>query len=162
MSPRGEAVRTDVSGFRTAGPADASAVRALTREAYAAWVPVIGREPMPMTADYAQALRAHRIELLERGGALAGLIELVSHPGHLMIENVAVGSRYRGQGLGRLLMTRAEDLAPAMGHRRIRLYTHAKMRANVAIYTRLGYRETHRVVEAGFDRIYMLKDLAQN
>jgi len=38
--------------------ADASAIRALTREAYAKWVPVIGREPKPMMADYAKAVQS--------------------------------------------------------------------------------------------------------
>jgi hypothetical protein len=37
---------------------DADAIRALTREAYARWVPIIGREPMPMTVDYHEAGRA--------------------------------------------------------------------------------------------------------
>jgi hypothetical protein len=44
--------------------ADASAIRELTREAYAKWVPLIGREPKPMTADYAEAIRDHRFDLL--------------------------------------------------------------------------------------------------
>ena len=43
--------------IRRAGEADAAAVRELTRSAYAKWVPLIGREPMPMTADYERAVR---------------------------------------------------------------------------------------------------------
>ena len=50
--------------------ADASAIRALTREAYAKWVPVIGREPKPMMADYAEAVQKHRIDLLYLDGEL--------------------------------------------------------------------------------------------
>ena len=38
--------------LRRAVMADAPAVAALTRDAYAKWVPLIGREPKPMTADY--------------------------------------------------------------------------------------------------------------
>ena len=48
--------------LRRAGLGDAAAVRALTRSAYAKWVPVIGREPKPMTADYAEAVRRHAID----------------------------------------------------------------------------------------------------
>ena len=42
-----------------ARPEDAPAIRDLTRAAYAKWVPVIGREPKPMGADYDLAVRAH-------------------------------------------------------------------------------------------------------
>lgn len=48
--------------------ADAAAIRALTRQAYAKWTPVIGREPLPMTADYEQAVLRHRFDLLYAGG----------------------------------------------------------------------------------------------
>ena len=66
--------------LRQALGTDASAIRDLTREAYAKWVQVIGREPKPMTADYAEALRKHRIDLLYPDGklALAALNETIS------------------------------------------------------------------------------------
>jgi hypothetical protein len=35
---------------------DAVAIQRLTREAYAKWVPIIGRQPKPMTVDYAEAV----------------------------------------------------------------------------------------------------------
>lgn len=54
--------------LRQAVPADAPAIRALTRAAYAKWVPLIGREPKPMTADYEQAVRHHRFDLLYEEG----------------------------------------------------------------------------------------------
>jgi hypothetical protein len=47
--------------LRRATSADVGAVRDLTRTAYAKWVPVIGRVPKPMTADYAAAVRDHQI-----------------------------------------------------------------------------------------------------
>jgi hypothetical protein len=54
--------------FRRATSADATAVREITRAAYAKWIPVIGREPKPMTANYEQAVAEHVIDLLEEGG----------------------------------------------------------------------------------------------
>ena len=41
------------------------------------------------------------------------------------------------------------------------LYTHVLMVENVAIYRRLGFEETHRVTEKGYDRVYMAKDLTE-
>ena len=71
--------------LRQAEAKDVSAIRELTREAYAKWVPVIGREPKPMTADYAEAVRSHRIDLLYVDGKLAALIETIPGAGHLLI-----------------------------------------------------------------------------
>ena len=83
---------------RRAGPADAAAIRDLTRRAYARWVPVIGREPLPMRADYEKAAAEHRFDLLEEGGALVALLETIAHPDHLLIENVAVAPDRQGRG----------------------------------------------------------------
>ncbi len=53
------------TGMRRATPADAPAVRDLTRAAYAKWIPLIGREPKPMTANYERAVVDHIIDLYE-------------------------------------------------------------------------------------------------
>jgi hypothetical protein len=50
--------------IRRAGPADAADIRELVRSAYAKWIPVIGREPVPMAADYDQAVRENMVDLL--------------------------------------------------------------------------------------------------
>ncbi len=125
--------------LRRATAADAAAVRALTREAYSKWVPVIGREPKPMTADYDAAIRDHRVDLLCAGERIVALIETIAEPEALLIENVAVSPSYQGRGLGRRLIAHAERLAAAMGYGEIRLYTNARFVDNVALYQRLGY-----------------------
>ena len=139
MNPADDPTRDAVPTRRRAGPEDAGAVRALTRAAYAGWVAVLGREPRPMGADYDRAVREHRIDLAERAGDLVGLIELVSEPGRLLVENVAVSPAYRGRGLGRRLLRHAEAVAAADGCARVRLYTNRLMAANIALYTGLGY-----------------------
>ncbi len=58
--------------LRQAVAADAAAIRELTRRAYAKWVPVVGREPKPMLADYDAAMLKHRFDLLYVDGALTG------------------------------------------------------------------------------------------
>src|SRR5215467_1108006 len=94
----------DVPHFRRAGAADAIAVRDLTRAAYAKWVPIIGREPKPMGADYSIAVRDHLVDLLIHHGNLVGLIEMIPCADHLLIENVAVRPDRQGNGLGHRLM----------------------------------------------------------
>lgn len=125
--------------LRRAVAADAAAVRALVRDAYAKWVPVIGREPKPMTANYNTAIRLNRVDLAHVEGELAGLIETIDRSDHLLIENVAVAPQQHGQGLGRALMAHAETVARAAGYRQVRLYTNQRFEANVQLYLRLGY-----------------------
>jgi ribosomal protein S18 acetylase RimI-like enzyme len=126
--------------LRRAAAEDAAAVRALTRAAYAKWVPLIGREPMPMQADYERVVRQHRIDLALLADELVGLIETIEQPDHLLIENVAVAPLFQGRGLGRRLMAHAEELAATQGLGEIRLYTNARFETNIALYRGLGYR----------------------
>ena len=147
------------SELRLAVAADAPAIRALTRAAYAKWVPLIGREPKPMTADYEQAVKHHRFDLLYMDGQLAALIETIRQPDHLLIENVAVLPAFQGQGLGRRLLALAEDLAVELGFAEIRLYTNQRFAENVALYRRCGYGiDKEEAGERGVT-VYMSKSL---
>jgi len=126
--------------LRQATATDAGAIRELTRQAYAKWVPLIGREPKPMTADYDEAVARHRFDLLYVDGTLAALIETIREADHLLVENVAVSPDFQGRGLGRKLMAHAEVLARELGYREIRLYTNQRFVENIELYRKLGYR----------------------
>ena len=117
--------------LRQAMATDAAAIRELTRDAYAKWVPLIGREPKPMTANYEDAVARHRFDLLYVDGTLAALIETIREADHLLVENVAVSPSFQGRGLGRKLMAHAETLADAMGFSVIRLYTNQRFAENI-------------------------------
>ena len=67
----------EIVDLRIAREADAGAIQDLTRQAYAKWVELAGREPLPMRVDYSDAIRKHRFDLLFVGGHLTGLIETV-------------------------------------------------------------------------------------
>ncbi len=126
--------------MRRATIADAVTVYELTRAAYAKWVPILGREPRPMTADYDAALRDHLIDLLQVDGEAAALIEMAPKPDHLLIVNVAVAPTYQGKGYGRALMAHAEEVARSLSLNEMRLYTNALFAENLRLYSRLGYR----------------------
>ena len=145
--------------LREAVPADASTIRDLTRAAYAKWVPVIGREPRPMFADYDAAVLEHRFDLLEQDGVLTALIETAAHPDHLLIVNVAVAPALQGRGIGRRLMGHAEQLALALGLGEVRLYTHGMFAENLRLYRALGYRVDREEEFMGGTVIYMSKPL---
>ena len=126
--------------LRAASSADVAAIEALIAAAYAKWVPLIGREPKPMTVDYARALVDHRIDLIEADGALCGLIEMAVEERALLIVNVAVAPDRQGQGLGRRLLAHAERVAAERGLARLRLYTNGLFTENIRLYERFGYR----------------------
>ena len=150
---------TDTEELRQGVATDAPAIRALTRAAYAKWVPLIGREPKPMSADYAEALRKHRFDLLYVGGTLAALIETIAEADHLLIENVAVSPAFQGRGLGRKLMAHAEKLAASSGFDEVRLYTNKLFAENVRLYGRLGYKVDREEEVKGGVAVYMSKSV---
>ena len=133
--------------FRRATSADAGTVRDITRAAYAKWVPVIGREPKPMTADYDKAVADHIIDLLEEAGQPIALIEVIPAPDHLLIENIAVLPERHNAGLGGILLDRADTIAQSLGLNELRLYTNGKFTSNIDFYARRGFevflREVH-------------------
>ena len=142
-----------------ATPTDAPTVRMLVRAAYAKWVPVMGREPMPMLADYDLAVREHEVDLAYIEGRLAALIEMIVHPDHLFIENLAVDPGHQGLGLGRQLLAHAEARARALGLAEMRLLTAQEMAGNAAFYQSFGYRVTRTEPFKGGFTVYMSKDL---
>ncbi|NIJ41776.1 ribosomal protein S18 acetylase RimI-like enzyme [Parvibaculum indicum] len=138
---------------------DVPAIKVLTRAAYAKWVPVTGREPLPMTADYDDAIQHHRFDLLHMDGELAALIETVAKPDHLLIENVAVAPHFQGRGLGRRMMAHAETLAAGAGLAEIRLYTNKLFAENIRLYSSLGYVVTREEALNGGTAAHMSKHL---
>ncbi len=146
--------------LRRATAADADAIRALTRAAYAKWVPASGREPKPMTADYDAAVRTHRFDLLYLGGVLAALIETVDEGDGLLVENVAVAPAQQGGGLGTRLLALADEIARGEGKDRVRLYTNKLWAENIRLYLKLGYRiDREEQVAPGLVRVHMSKAL---
>ncbi|MER8567944.1 GNAT family N-acetyltransferase [Mesorhizobium sp. M0924] len=90
--------------FRPAQPADGAAIKDIVRAAYAKWVPLIGREPLPMRADYDKAVAEHPFDLAIENGRIVGMIETMPADDHLWIENVCVAPQAQGRGIGRLLL----------------------------------------------------------
>ena len=146
---------------RQATLSDVDAIRRLTREAYAKWVPLIGREPAPMTADYQIAVKQNRFDLLLVEGTLAALIETIDEEDQLLIENVAVAPKFQNQGFGRMMLAHAESLAQSLGRSRVRLYTNKRFTENIRLYERLGYG-VDREEDMGFGvRVHMSKAVGE-
>jgi ribosomal protein S18 acetylase RimI-like enzyme len=146
--------------LRTARPDDCAAVEAIVAAAYSVYVERIGKAPGPMLDDYAGLIASGAVSVLEDpDGVIATLIVLLAKPDHLLLDNIAVHPNRQGRGLGRRLIAFAESEALRLGYTELRLYTHQRMTENIALYTRLGFRETGRGHDAGYDRVFMTKAL---
>jgi GNAT superfamily N-acetyltransferase len=150
-----------VTELRSANPQEAGMIRDLVRAAYAKWVPILGREPLPMKADYERAVREHQIDILYIDGRMVGLIETMLRSDHLWIENIAVRPDSQGKGLGRQLLAHVERKAAEAGWAETRLQTNAAFEANVALYTRAGYSVDRREPFMGGTTVYMSKKLTR-
>lgn len=145
---------------RPATLADRHAIEDIVRQAYSPYIARIGRPPGPMLDDYEALISDGRVFVIEGEGVIQGLIVLIPEKDAMLLENVAVAPEFKGKGIGRSLLEYAERSARAAGYRAVRLYTHEKMTENIALYTRIGYVETHRAEEIGLKRVFMTKQLS--
>ncbi len=145
--------------IRAAKQTELEQVRACARAAYQPYVAAIGREPAPMSADFAGALKAGTLDVAEAQTTLAGFIISYKRGAHWHIENIAVVPALQGRGIGQALLAHGEKLARANGALRLALYTNEKMTANLTWYPRQGYHEVRRAVEDGFSRVFFEKSL---
>nr|WP_256476380.1 GNAT family N-acetyltransferase [Siccirubricoccus soli] len=146
--------------IRPARPDEAARVAAIVEAAYTPWVSQIGQRPGPLDDDYAARVAAGQTFVLEAAdGAISGILVLEDQPDHLLLDNIAVDPARKGMGDGSRLLDFAEEEARRRGFAEIRLYTHQKMAANIAIYLKRGYVETGRRVEKGLPRVFMAKQV---
>ena len=146
--------------IRRARPEDRAAVEAIVAAAYSKYVTRIGRPPGPMLDNYAALIAAGATSLwTEPNGTIAALIVLLPKQDHLLLDNIAVSPHHQGRGIGRQLIAFAEREARRLGYPELRLYTHATMAENIVLYRRLGFVETGRGLDVGYDRVFMTKHL---
>jgi ribosomal protein S18 acetylase RimI-like enzyme len=145
--------------IRAASAADTSVIREIVEQAYRHYIPRIGKPPGPMLDDYAARVSERVVWVIEDASNTVGVIVLLPKPKYLLLDNIAVAPARQGAGLGRRLLAFAEAEAVRRGYREIRLYTHRTMAENQHLYATIGYEETGRGIEAGYERVFMRKRL---
>ena len=145
--------------IRPASIDDLPEIQRIVRDAYIKYVERIGKPPAPMLDDYSKHILAHEAWVIQDGSDIEGVLILVPNTDHLLLDNVAVDPRFRGKGIGRALIEFAEREAARRGYDEIRLFTHRKMHENLLMYPRLGYEETGRGMQDGFDRVFFRKQI---
>jgi ribosomal protein S18 acetylase RimI-like enzyme len=125
--------------LRRASAADIRHITEMQRAAYAKNRSILGVEPLPLRADYADILSSHEVWLTEQADGLAGVLILELRPDDLLLWSVATAPAARGTGLGNRLLAAAEARARELGRPCVRLYTGEKLADNIAWYERHGY-----------------------
>ncbi|KEQ75018.1 acyl-CoA N-acyltransferase [Aureobasidium namibiae CBS 147.97] len=154
---------TGATTIRLASSSDLPATSTLVSLAYSPYIPRLdGKFPAPMTADYASLINSSFLYSLIANETVIGCISLcasTSHDSALEINNLAIHPSSQGKGYGKLLLAFAEDVAKEKALENCCLYTNIKMVENVALYTKLGYKEIGRWSEDGFERVFFVKAL---
>ncbi len=154
-------ISEDKVSIRKASLDDAKTISALTDAAYTKYIPLIGRKPQPMTADYAKMVVENSIWLLTLESQPVGALVLLYEPDHVLVYSVAIQPEYQHQGLGRRLLAWAEQQAIQAGYRFLRLYTNERFEENIRLYRQLGYQETRREPLLGSTVVHMTKTLGK-
>jgi GNAT superfamily N-acetyltransferase len=142
---------------RLAEPQDAQDLAECVAAAYQRYIPRMGKPPGPMLANYAEEIVQHQVWVAEAHGEIIGGLVLIPCEDHMLLDNLVVHPNYQGQGVGRTLLGLADAEAMLQGYGELRLYTHATMIENIALYTRIGWFETYRREQDGYARVFMRK-----
>ncbi len=145
--------------IRSATAADVPVITGIVADAYRHYIARMGKPPGPMLEDYAARVAQGAVWVLDEAGSAAGIIVLLPRPDHLLLDNIAVAPARQGAGLGGTLLAFAEAEALRRSYHEIRLYTHRTMIENQRLYAAIGYLETGRGMEDGYDRVFMRKRL---
>jgi ribosomal protein S18 acetylase RimI-like enzyme len=145
--------------FRPATTADRAAIESLQLAAYDR-ERLLGLEPPPLKADYAEIITRMEVWLAEERNALRGVLILDVKPDDLVIWSIAAAPDARGQGLGQIMLDAAEVRAEQLGRRTIRLDTGAVQQTLIGWYGRHGYAIEGRATVGGHPVIHMIKRLA--
>jgi ribosomal protein S18 acetylase RimI-like enzyme len=101
----------EMTGLRRASTVDITRVTALQQAAYAGNRSILGVEPLPLLADYADILSSHEVWLAAQADRLEGVLILELRPDDLLLWSIATAPNARGTGLGNRLLAAAEARA---------------------------------------------------
>ncbi|MDF0531392.1 GNAT family N-acetyltransferase [Tsukamurella sp. 8F] len=143
----------------TLARADAGELLTLQRAAYVTEAQAHGDltlPPLTETLDeLVTALTAGVTALgIRRDGRLVAAVRLApASDGTVELGRLVVAPDLQGQGLGSRLLTHALD-----GAGPVRLFTGERSAANLRLYSRFGFRETHRTPTGnGYDLVHMAR-----
>ena len=138
---------------------DFANVRSCAQAAYSKYIDRIGQAPAPMDADFAAQIEQGIVHVALFELQFVGYVVFYREGDHLHLESVAVLPEQTGKGIGKELLGYVERTARLDGLKAVELYTNEAMVENLAMYSKMGYREIQRKHHAGFKRVFFRKSL---
>ena len=130
--------------IRRAAPADAEAIAAVLREAFAGYRASYTAEGFAATTPAAGQIRSRLDEgpvwVAVRGDSIVGTVSVVPRGESLYVRGMAVLTAARGQRLGEALLRQVEEFAAAQGHGRLYLSTTPFLSRAIRLYERAGFQ----------------------
>ena len=143
----------------TAKAEDVPAIKLMIDAAYSKYIELFGKLPAAILADYHKLVETQSLYVLRVGSNVIGSVFLSRDDDSIKVNNLVVEPSAQGRGYSRVLMDHAEDMARAQSLAAITLFTNEKMHENIALYTKIGFTETGRKTEDGFNRVFFRKNV---
>jgi len=143
--------------IRLAQRADYAEIYDCAQQAYQQYVSVIGKRPAPMDADFNAQINHGQIAIALLDAQFSGYVVFYPDGKALHLDAVAVLPTFTGRGIGKRLIDYVEGKAKAEGFQAVELFTNEKMTSNLSLYPSLGYQETDRRLDKGYQRVFFRK-----
>ena len=139
---------------------DADKIKDCITDSFEKYVPLIHKEPEPMTLDYSDVIKERSVFILEEGPEVVGVIVLAEGDSSFMwLDILGVYNKYHNKGFGKRLIEFGETVMRERGVTESRLYTNARFIRTIDIYRHLGYEIYDKKMQNGYDRVFLKKAL---
>jgi N-acetylglutamate synthase-like GNAT family acetyltransferase len=146
--------------IREAELSDADKIKDCIRESFEKYVPLIHKEPEPMTFNYADIIKEKSVFILEDDSKFVGAIVLSDGDDSFMwLDILGVYNKYQHKGYGKKLIEFGEATMRKRGAKESRIKTNVKFEKTIEIYRHLKYEIYDKKIEHGYDRVFLRKEL---
>ena len=148
--------------IRLAMTTDVPAIKLIARKSFERYVPLIGKPPAPMNANFSGHILKDTVFIAQsekKQGSVLGYAIVLQRDGEWLLDNIAVSPEAQGRGVGSALIAACKTFLQKRGVQRYHLNTDEAMEQNLTRNPEIGFVEMARRLEDGFSRIYFIKEM---
>ena len=135
---------------------DVSAIKLIARKSFERYVPLIGKPPAPMNADFSVHVLKATVFIAQsekKQGSVLGYAIILQKDEAWLLDNIAVSPEAQGGGVGSALIAACKTFLQKRGVQRYHLHTDEAMEQNLTWNPEIGFVEMARCLEDKFLRI---------